>query len=148
MKRASLLFLALGALAAGCGSDEGDIPTEGTILEFSRAGGIAFSVYEVEVDADGSAVARFGSNPEDLSEEEFELADNEISELRTILEENPISELPDPRDAACADCFEYIYEYGGDRYETADVSEPIAALSELDAFLADLPIPEDQANGG
>jgi len=152
MRLLSIFATALAvSLTAGCGGDdepEPSIPSEGTILEYSRAGGIAFSVYEVTIDADGSGVARFGSDVRNLDEKEFTLSESEVDELRTILEENPISSFPDPGDAVCADCFEYRYEYGGDEYLVSDVSEPVEGLDELDAFLDTLPLPEDQPNGG
>ena len=116
------------SLAGGCGDDEDpepSIPSEGTIFEFSRAGGLAFSVYEVSIDADGTGVARFGSDVRNLDEKKFTLSESEVEELRTILEENPISSFGDPGDAVCADCFEYRYAYGGDEYVASDVSEPV-----------------------
>ncbi|HYH62515.1 MAG TPA: hypothetical protein VD766_11675 [Solirubrobacterales bacterium] len=139
------------SVAGGCGGDDesgSPIPSEGTIFEFSRAGGIAFSVYEVTIDADGTGVARFGSDVRNLEEKEFTLTDTELDELRTILEENPISSFPDPGDAVCADCFEYRYAYGGDEYLSSDVTEPVDGLGEIDAFLDTLPLPKDQPNGG
>ena len=132
----------------GCGGDDesgSSIPSEGTIFEFSRAGGLAFSVYEVSIDADGTGVARFGSDVRNLEEKEFTLSDAEVDELRTILEENPISSFPDPGDAVCADCFEYTYAYGGDEYVASDVTEPVEGLDELDAFLDTLPLPAGPA---
>ena len=152
MKLLSLL-LALAAItvAPGCGDDSGQgssVPSEGTIFEYSRAGGIAYSTYEVLIDADGTGVARFGGDIRDLEEKEFTLSEAELEKLRTILEENPISAFPDQGDAVCSDCFEYAYAYGGDEYTRDAVSEPVEGLDDLDAFLAELPIPEDQPNGG
>ena len=54
-----LLAVAASAGFAGCGDDTdsgSSIPDEGTIFEFSRSGGIAFSTYEVTIDADGTGV--------------------------------------------------------------------------------------------
>ena len=124
------------------------IPSEGTIFEFSRSGGIAFSIYEVTIDADGTGVLETTTTAEPAAAGEFKLSDAELDELRAILEETPISSLPDPGDAVCADCFEYTYSYGGEEITLSDASEPMPELDDLEQFLADLPLPEDQPNGG
>jgi hypothetical protein len=62
-----LSALLLGA--AGCGISDTDHPAgESKIFEYTRSGGLAYSVYEVEIAADGSGVARFGTDPEELVE--------------------------------------------------------------------------------
>ena len=148
-----LLTLALALAAAvaspGCGDDgSGSIPREGTIVEYSRSGGVAGTAYEVTIDADGSGVARFGSAIGDLKEEEFTLTEGQVGELRSILKKNPISALPDPGAVVCADCFEYRYAYGGDEYLTSDGSESVSALDDLNIFLSELPMPGTGRNGG
>lgn len=149
------LVCLLGAFAVaiampGCGEEdtEPSIPSEGTIFEYSRAGGLAFSIYEVAIDADGTGIARFGGDPENLDEREFALTDEELNELRSILEDAPLSELPDPGETVCSDCFAYSYAYGGDEYAPDDASDPVPELDDLRAFLSELPLPEDQPNGG
>ena len=149
MRRFATIALALGAgLFAGCGEDDAELPQEGTLLEYTRAGGLAFSIYEVTIDADGTGTAAIGSNVKNLNETEFELSDEEVSELRTILEEHPISSFPDRGNAECADCFEYTYAYGGDEITVTDVTNPLPELDDLRDFLAELSLPEDQPNGG
>ena len=105
-------------------------------------------IYEVAIDADGTGIARFGGDPENLDEREFALTDEELNELRSILEDAPLSELPDPGETVCSDCFEYSYAYGGDEYTLDDASDPVPELDDLRAFLSELPLPEDQPNGG
>jgi hypothetical protein len=141
--------LALGAmLLSGCGEDEPKLPQEGALFEYTRSGGLAFSVIDVTIDADGTGTVESTTSAEPADVAEFKLTDTELDELRTILEENPISSLSDPGDAVCADCFEYTYAYGGGEITISDVSEPIPELDELDAFLAELSLPEDEPNGG
>jgi hypothetical protein len=149
MKFISLLVAALAF--GGCGGgdsvdDSPDITDEGTIFEYSRAGGFAFSVYEISIDADGAGVARFGSDVHNLDEQEFELAPSEIENLQAVLEENPISSLPEHNDMVCADCFEYTYAYGGDKVSYDDASPPPEELDPVGDILADLPLPSDQPN--
>jgi hypothetical protein len=50
--------------AAGSGEgDDGPVPGEGTLLEYSRSGGFAPSTYEVAIDQDGRAVVSRGNEP-------------------------------------------------------------------------------------
>jgi hypothetical protein len=145
-------ILLAAALIGGCGGDaeteEPGLPTEGTLLEYTRAGGFAFSATTVKIDADGSGTVESTTSAEPADVSEFELTDAEIEELRAILEEAPISSLPDPGDGACADCYVYTYAYGGDKITLSDASDPVPELDDLNAFLAQLPLPEDQPNGG
>ncbi|MDX6586341.1 MAG: hypothetical protein QOI31_814 [Solirubrobacterales bacterium] len=146
-----IAILVAAALIAGCGGDdepEPQLPDEGTLLEYSRAGGIAFSVYELSIDADGTATVSTTNSAEPADAGVFKLSDEEIDELRSILEEVPISSLTDPGESACADCFEYTYAYGGGEVTYDDASPPPDDLEPLGEFLAELPIPDDTANGG
>lgn len=148
-----LLPLAFAAivLTPGCGDDTesgSPIPSEGTIFEYTRSGGLAFSIYEVSIEADGTGTVSLGSDVRDLEETEFTLTEPEVEELHEILEEHPISSLPGPGGAVCADCFEYSYSYGGDEYALSGASEPVEELDALRDFMADLPLPPDQPNFG
>jgi hypothetical protein len=148
MRLIATIILAAGLLAA-CGVDEKtELPDEGTLLEYSRAGGIAFSVYELTIDADGTATVSTTTTAEPGDAGEFKLSDQETDELRSILEATPISSLDDPGVPQCADCFEFTYAYGGDKITLTEVSDPVPELDELNEFIDGLPIPDDTANGG
>lgn len=147
MARLPLSLIVL-ALVAGCADDEAPLPTEGTLLEYTRSGGIAFSLVEVRIDAGGTGVVASGGNPEDMKERRFELTAAQLDELRQTLAENPIDSLPDPGDQVCADCFVYSLAYGGEEYEFDQVADVPEGASAVTALLADLPIPDDTPNGG
>ena len=149
MNRLATIVLALAvSLGAGCGEDEPGLPETGTLFEYSRAGGIAFSLFELKIDADGTATVATTATAERAEAGAFELSESELGELRSILEETPISSLPDPGTPACADCFEHTYAYGGEEITLTDVSEPVPELADLKDFIDRLPIPEDAPNGG
>ena len=147
MRLPALALLAAASLA-GCGEDEAELPQEGTLFEYSRAGGIAFSVLEIKIDAGGTGTVASTTTAEPADTGEFELTEGEVDELRSILEEHPISSLPDPGEPMCADCFEHTYAYGGEEITLTEVSEPVPELDDLNEFIDRLPIPDDTANGG
>jgi hypothetical protein len=147
-----IAVLVAATLIGGCGghdeTEEPGLPTDGTLLEYSRSGGLAFSVTKLMIDADGTGTVKSTTSADSANVGVFELTDPEIDELRAILEEHPISSLPDPGETECADCYEYTYAYGDDEITLSDASDPVLELDDLKAFLAELPLPGDQPNGG
>lgn len=142
-----ILAATAAAVLAACGGDDApEPPQDGTLLEYSRSGGFAFSIYEVTIETDGTGIARFGSDVRELTEKEFELTPAQLEKLRATLEENPIPDLPKPT-AGCADCFSYTYAWGGDEVMFDDASIP-DELDPVVEVIAELPLPEDGPTGG
>jgi hypothetical protein len=140
---------ALVLAAAGCGG--GELPSPGgeeELLRYSRGGGFAPSIYELEVDAAGRAVVRYGDTPETLKEDVVQLSATELAGLRGVLEENPISDFPEPDpDAICADCFSYELVYGGDSYAFDDATPSSTGVDAVRGAIEALPLPEDNPMG-
>lgn len=136
--------------AAGCGEgDEGPpTPGEGTLLEYSRSGGFAPSIYEVTIDEEGRATVLAGDIPEQLKREIVQLTDAELDDLSELLEENPIDSYPDPYSAEiCADCFSYAIAYGGDEFVFDSSSETSDGLDAIRMFLSESSLPPDDPEG-
>lgn len=120
------------------------LPDEGVLLDFNREGGLAFSIYDVRIYADGTGTVATGNNPEQLDERSFEVSGPEIDELREILDANPLAAIPNPYEEVCADCFEYELAYGGGLYTYSSADEVPAGVAEVTSFLGELPLPPDQ----
>lgn len=151
MKRLALILPVALAMAtlAGCGDDanyDPEPPADGPLIKFSRAGGFAFSIYEVTINEDGSGVAGSGFRPDDLDETSFELSSDEVAELEGVLNENPLPD-QDETSTGCADCFTYEVSYGGNTYAYDQAAEPDDAVAAVRAELDKLPIPPDKAAG-
>ncbi len=136
--------------AAGCGEGDGGPPTpgDGALLEYSRSGGFAPSIYEVTIDEEGRAVVLAGDVPEQLERDVVRLSDAELDELSELLEENPIDSYPDPESAEiCADCFFYSIAYGDDDFEFDSSSETSDGLDAIRMFLSESSLPRDDPEG-
>jgi hypothetical protein len=149
MRATIFCCLALG-LAVGCGGGDPELPPEGsrdTLISYSRSGGLAPSVYDVTIDASGAAVVLLGEFAGTRREREVQLSSAELGQLRAVLEQNPISEFPEPDpDQVCADCFTYEFAYAGDEYTYDDATQN-AGADAVRAAIQELPLPEDTPTG-
>lgn len=148
----SLIAVLLALLLTRCGDEEAseppDLPTDGVLLEYSRAGGLAFSIYEVRIDADGSGTVATGSDLDQLDRQSFELDDAELAELTDVLAANPISDFPKAANEDCPDAFGYTFAYGGEEYTYNGCDEDPEGATAVRSTLARLPVPPDDPVGG
>jgi hypothetical protein len=139
MKTAALALVVTAALA-GCGGGDGTItaptvPEDGPLIGYSRSGGIAFSVQELEVNRDGTATLTLqeGTKPESR---ELALTDQELESLTEALEAVDPKAVDVETDVACADCYVYALTFpDGTELEFAEFPDP---PSELEPLLTEL----------
>jgi hypothetical protein len=131
------LIALLAAALAGCGSGDDEItisdpPSPDTdLITFTRSGGIAFAVQEVQVDYDGSATL---TNVEagKPKTEDIELTEEQAEAVTEAVEAIDASELPEPEEGVCADCYTYSFVFGdGTEREYAQAPEPPAEIEPL-----------------
>jgi hypothetical protein len=133
-----LTLIALVAVAlAGCGSgDDGPTisdppPPDTDLISFTRSGGIAFTVQEIVVDYDGSATLTNVENGEPKTED-IELTEEEAETVTDAVESVDASELPEPGEGICADCYTYTFVFpDGTERAYAQSPQPPAELDPL-----------------
>jgi hypothetical protein len=130
--------------AAGCGSGSSSSATSttstggGPLVSYHRSGGLAYSNLTLTVDSDGHAVA-VSKGPTGANRRAFTLPSSQVAKLRRTLDAAPLGKLPKRPNTACADCYLYEFDYGGDTYNTDEASLPpslkpvIAALDPIAA---------------
>jgi hypothetical protein len=139
------LMLAVGALAlgTGCGEDDASEPEpattgDGTLVTYSREGGVASMPVELTIGADGSArlVSEFDGQAED-----FALDDAELEELTTELEAADLDAFEPPVEpSGCADCFVYTVTYGDAVVSYDDTAAPPGEITALVGHLDELAV--------
>lgn len=138
-----LCLAAVALFAAGCGSSaepgdsDGPVQTDGSLVTYSRTGGVAGLDERLRINPDGTATLAYGE-PVD-TEREFELTSAERERITSLLEEADFDSMPaNPGPTGCADCFVYTVEYGGESVTYDDVAEPSASIAALVAALGEL----------
>ena len=146
----AIALLAAAALGTGCGDDQPGEPPEpepdGPLVVYERAGGIAFTAQRLVVAHDGSASASV-EGPGEIGAD-FELSRGELDDLRAKLEDATLE--GEQEEPACADCYFYEIEYGG---ETASFDQTMVPpdAEPLIALLGDIverEVPTGPARGG
>jgi hypothetical protein len=129
----------IAALAAGfllaCGDGDETVTvqeTNGPLVVYERAGGIAFTAQRMVVAEDGSATVEV-EGPGEIGAE-FELSGAELEELHGLLD-GATFESPEP--SGCADCYVYAIESGGESASFDQTSYP-PGTKPLVAFLSEI----------
>jgi hypothetical protein len=137
------LLLAAGIFVAGCGSSSGDpttqgtVQTDGSLVNYTRTGGVGGVDERLRIDPDGSATLSYGEPAN--TQNTFDLTDEELDRVRNLLDGadfDPTS--AGPKQTGCADCFIYTIEYGGHTVTYDDASQPPAGVGQLVTSLGDL----------
>jgi hypothetical protein len=149
---AILAALLAAALAAGCGDDQATAPTAPTttpaaeaLVVYERAGGIAYTAQRLVVEEDGSATVTV-EGPGEIGAE-FQLSGAELDELRALLDAASF-ETPEP--SACADCYVYVIESGGEsaRFDQTNVPSSTEPLVEFLSKIVERETPSGPARDG
>lgn len=147
VKALAAILLALAAIAgaalAGCGEDDGEataspdpeLPADGPLISYTRSGGIAFTVQQLEVDADGDATLTLQQGPKPETRE-VELTEEELDSLREEVAAIDPAAVDVETEITCADCYEYELVFpDGEELTFAEYPDPPA---ELEPLLAEL----------
>ena len=116
------LVLVLLAGLAGCGDDSApDAPATdaGPLVTYARTGGFAPVVEHLTVESDGAATLETGFEGSGSEQVEFTLDEGELADLTAAVEAAPLDEF-EAGPCACADCYEYSIEAGGESVELSD----------------------------
>jgi hypothetical protein len=124
--KALFVVLALAAALVGCGDDAEQeakatpTPTGGRLVIFERGGGIAAQPQTLDISRDGEAKLTIRTGP-DISHRDFSLSQTQLSDLETALDDAQGVEVPKVS-YACADCFIYVIEADGIKFQLDSVS--------------------------
>lgn len=147
----TIALTACALLVSACGADETcacSVEQSKKLLIYERGGGFAPSYYRVEVGRTGRAVVEYGNDPAKPRRRVVQLSDDQLADLEETLEANSIYYFPpvDP-EAACADCFEYRLEFGGDDYSYSSGAPESKEREAVEAEIEALPLPPDTPTG-
>jgi hypothetical protein len=134
------VLLAAGIFVSGCGSSneestQGPVQTDGSLVKYTRTGGVGGVDEHLRIDPDGTATLSYGEPTN--AERTFELTPDELNRIQALLDAADISSQPTPQ-TGCADCFIYTVEYGGHSVTYDDASQPPSGVGELVTNLGDL----------
>jgi hypothetical protein len=135
----ALFLLAAAGAAAGCGDDDRiadpgpTVQSDGPLVIYERAGGVAYTAQRMVVEEDGSATVDV-EGPGGVGSD-FELSDAELDKLRALLEAATLADQPEP--SGCADCYAYTIDYAGQSATFDQVSYP-PGTEPLVAFLSEI----------
>jgi hypothetical protein len=119
VRRLALILIVLAGLA-GCGDDGGtETAPDGPLVVYSRTGGFAPVIEHLTVERGGEATLETGFAGSDGDEVDFTLSESELSDLTAAVEDAPLDEF-EAGPGACADCYEYSIEAGGEAIELSD----------------------------
>lgn len=141
MKTVAILTLVAAlALGAGCGDDAAAPTTppagDGSLVTYSREGGVASMPIELTIQADGPATLVSGY---DGQTEDFVLDDSELEELASELEAADLEGFEGPTEpTGCADCFLYTVSYEGTTISYDDTATPPDEVTALVNHLDEL----------
>jgi hypothetical protein len=135
------MCLAAGILVTGCGSADDTstqrpVQTDGSLVTYTRTGGVGGVDEHLRIDPDGAATLSYGEPTN--SSRTFDLTAQQLDQIQTLLDAADLDSAPAPQPTGCADCFVYTVEYGGRSYTYDDSAPPPAAIAELVAGLGDL----------
>ena len=135
------LLLAAGILVTGCSSSndestENTVQTDGSLVSYTRTGGVGGVDEHLRIDPDGTATLSYGEPTN--SSRTFHLTTQQLDQIQTLLDAADIGSASHPQPTGCADCFVYTVEYGGHTYTYDDSAPPPAAVAELVSGLGDL----------
>jgi hypothetical protein len=134
-------LLAAVIFLAGCGSSDdkstqAPVQTNGSLVSYTRTGGVGGIDEHLRIDPDGAATLSYGE-PTNTSRT-FQLTQTELQHMNSLLAAAGIGSAPNPQPTGCADCFVYTVETGGHTYTYDDSTPPPAAVGDLTSGLGDL----------
>jgi hypothetical protein len=136
------LVLAVGVLISGCGDSDdattqATVQTDGSLLTYTRTGGVGGIDERLRIDPDGTATLSYGEPAN--TRNEFELTDAQLDEIQALLDGADFDATPtDPEQTGCADCFVYTLTYGGHTVTYDDATQPPSGVGELVSSLGEL----------
>lgn len=135
------VLLAAGIFATGCGSSNDDsteqpVQTDGSLVSYTRTGGVGGVDEHLRIDPDGTATLSYGEPTN--SSRTFHLTTEQLDRMQTLLDVAGLGSAAAPQPTGCADCFVYTVEYGGHTYTYDDSAPPPVAVGELVSALGDL----------
>jgi hypothetical protein len=138
-----VLVIAAVAVFAGCGSADdqsttgGPVQTNGSLVTYTRTGGVGGIDEHLRIEPDGTATLSYGEPAN--TERSFDLTGDELDRITSLLDAADFDSMPtDPQPTSCADCFVYTVSYGGRTITYDDASPPPASVGELVSGLGDL----------
>ena len=148
MKTAVSILLAFATALTGCGDETivDPVPEDGPLITYSRSGGIAFTVQELEVNRDGAAKLTLQQGPKPESSQ-VELTEDELASLTEAVDAIDPAEIDVDSEVACADCYVYSLTWpNGTELEFAEFPEPPSEFEPLLTQLGEIVDAHSQPN--